>query len=175
MTNFPTWWAFCQAPDRDGHAADGPGTRWGFIYPTFVDAVSYVAGPNGDTSIAAFDAATQANMEVLAQSYFWDRLGGRTLKTGVDVSFIDFCWTSGGATRLVQTNVGVYADGIVGPLTIAAINKHPTFVQDINVWRKAYYDGLGFRSLYPGLYARADDILAVAKALIAGTPPDVNA
>src|SRR5271156_5430686 len=104
MSNFPAWWAFCQAPNRDGLAddtdpSDGAGvTRWGWTYDTWMSARAY-AGQT-DLSVQTFMTLSQAQAGTLAQAYFWNRLGGQRIPGGSDVSWIDFCWTSGGAARV---------------------------------------------------------------------------
>jgi lysozyme family protein len=140
-------------PSNDGHAADGPGTRWGFILPTWQTARHY-AGYN-DMTAATFLTQTQAEMGDLAEVYFWDRLSADEMAAGVDASVIDWCWTSGGAITDIQRELGVGDDGVIGPLTLAAIAGEPTFIADVCEWRMAYYDECGFRAEYPGLYTRA--------------------
>jgi lysozyme family protein len=182
MSNCPVWWAFCQAPQRDGSAddtdpLDGAGTtRWGWTYPTWVDATHHVG--RSDTSVRAFMAMDQDAAGDLARAYFWNRLGGEQLPTGPDVSFVDFCWNSGGAVRVVQHHLGVDIDDKFGPKTLSAMRSFSDpahLTQAIHDWRVAYYDELGFKTTEPGLFHRADRLLDVAKALMAGIPPDVTA
>ena len=172
MSNFLAWWSFCQAPNRDGSADDtdpldhAGTTRWGWTYPTWMTARAY-AGQT-DLSSAAFMAMTQAQAGALAEAYFWDRLGGMKIPGGSDVSWIDFCWTSGGAAMEIQERLGIAVDGIVGKQTIEAIAvQHPaTFIQQCHDWRIAYMDDMGLRSDDPGDYTRTDDCLALAKTLL---------
>ena len=177
--NFPTWWAFCQAADRDGHAndtdpTDGAGvTRWGFTFATWCQARRYAG--YSDISLATFMKMTQPEAEFLALDYFWDRLGADAMPAGSDISVIDWCWTSGGAVMEMQTHLGVQVDGIIGMMTIGAINKMPPreFIEKCHEWRIAYYDALGLQTKYPGDYNRADYVLSVGDALIGNTPPPV--
>lgn len=156
-------------PSNDGHAEDGPMTRWGFLYSTYCDAMGIVESP---TAWHAFNAFTEPQAEELARTYFWARQGGTHLNTGVDISFIDWRWTSGGATAVIQRALGCHPDGIVGPHTIAAMNavSRWNLAKEIHDWRCVYYDSLGFRAKYPGLYTRADQVLAIAQTLISGEP-----
>lgn len=174
MSHCLVWWEFCQAPDRDGHAEDGPGTRWGWTFPTWTDAIIY--GHGSDVSGAAFQAMTQAQAGALAASYFWERLGGDKLNDGANISYIDWRWTSGGATLQVQKHLGIHADGVFGPQTLAAINavEPLLFCQSCRDWRVAYYDSIGLRQSDPGLYIRADQTLLIARDLIAGRPPNIS-
>lgn len=151
-------------PQFDGTAADGPTTRWGWTFPTWCDAMGE---PQSAAALLGFNAITEAQAGTLAQTYFWNRFGGAYLNSGVDVSFIDWRWTSGGATAYVQRALNCYPDGIVGPKTIAAMNAIPpmTIAQDIYDWRCAYYDSLGFRNRYPGLFTRAHSVLTLALSL----------
>jgi lysozyme family protein len=165
MSNFPTWWSFCMLPSNDGVAADGPMTRWGWTYQTWCASEGTAESAS---ALALFNTLTEAQAGSLAQTHFWNRLGGTYLNSGPDVSFIDWCWTSGGATRYVQGALSCYPDGIVGPRTIAAMNavSPGELVQNIHDWRCAYYDSLGFRSQYPGLYTRADTALTLSLGLV---------
>lgn len=181
--SFEAWWDFCQLPDHDGHANDtprgslDPPTRWGFTYPTWVGARRYVG--TRDASLATFMRQTQNDMRELAQAYFWDRQRADDLGAGNDVSVIDWSWTSGGAVREIQRELGFHGydvDGVIGPRTLAAIESYigpcfpgadvrETFLQAVRTWRCAYYDDLGLWHRYPGLYKRADRCAALAMRL----------
>lgn len=168
MSNFTAWWDLCQQPNNDGHADDtandgaGP-TRWGWTYPTWSDARRYAGLP---LLLPAFLSMSRLQAGTLAQVYFWNRLGGRRLNSGSDVSLIDWAWTSGGAVEEIQHHLGIDNDGIVGPQTIVTVNSAGAqFSTACCVWRHAYYDMLGFQAEYPGLYRRATDVLALARKL----------
>jgi lysozyme family protein len=167
LANFSAWWALCMAPNNDGRADDtaddGAGaTRWGWTIPTWQDARRFAGLP---MSNALFTAMTQAQAGALAQVYHWNRLGGRRLNSGPDVSLIDWAWTSGGAIHEVQYQLGIESDGYVGPETIRAINTCPAFSDQCCYWRQSYYDTLNLRPRFPGLYRRATDVLALAHKL----------
>lgn len=163
LSNFPTWWDFCQRPENDGHADDtaddGAGaTRWGWTIPTWRDASRYLG--HQDVSVVAFNTMTQDGAALLAHGYFWNRLGGNKMNAGPDVSIIDWAFTSGGAIIEIQQELGFVpenVDGFIGPMTIGAINAEApmSLIENIYVWRVAYYDACGFRGRFPGLYTRA--------------------
>jgi lysozyme family protein len=177
MSNFPIWWAFCQSPERDGLAddstTDGAGvTRWGWTFPTWRNARVYTFGVTASTDFSDFVVMTQADAGVLALHYFWDRLGGRELPSGVDISFMDWVWNSGRAIIEVQYGLGVWPDGVLGPETLAAMCAPvpALMIQRIHDWRVQYYDVEGFRTRFPGLYDRADAVLGLAKTLVSSPP-----
>lgn len=170
--NFPAWWAFAMAPNHDGNAKDtaddGAGeTRWGWTYGTWVEARSFI-GARAD--LLLFRAMEIEQAAVLAQIYFWQRFGGDALPSGPDVCLIDFRWNSGGAVRLIQTVLGIDSDDVVGPQTIGAITAFgaPEFIGACYAARVIYYDDLGFRERFPGLYTRATDIAALGRVLLKG-------
>lgn len=169
MSNFPAWWQFVMAPNRDGRADDtaddGAGlTRWGWTYPTWIEARSYIGG---NLNTALFKAMTHEQAGALALIYFWDRLGGTRLAGGPDVSLVDWAWTSGGAVAEIQEQLHIAEDRIVGPQTRAAIKAYgaAAFVDACALWRVAYYDALGFRERFPGLYRRTEDCRVMAHQL----------
>jgi lysozyme family protein len=163
MSNFTVWWPFCQQPNHDGHAndatADGAGvTRWGWTYPTYMDARHYM----GATPVyEEFVALTQPQAEALARVYIWPVKGGLLLNGGPDVVVVDWEWTSGGAAREIQFRLGFVESDVTGRMdahTAHAINllDRATFINNCTAWRKAYYTQLGYKKRYPGLYTRAD-------------------
>lgn len=122
---------------------------------------------SGHPSLENFKTLTQDKAGALAKLYFWDRNGGGILPAGADVSLVDWSWTSGGAVRETQAKLGIDVDGIVGPQTVSAVTMlgPGVFPMVCCDWRKAYYDHLGFRARFPGLYTRADDCLTMAMKL----------
>jgi len=171
MSNFPAWWALCQQPDNDGHADDTSGgdvTRWGWTWSTYMDARHHL----GKVPIYdEFLALTQPQAMMLAQVYSWPKGGGLLLNSGPDVVVVDWEWTSGGAVTEIQFQLGFQdadLDGIMGPHTAHAINAidPATFIAECSQWRSDYYDQLGFRDIYPGLYRRTDEAKALGLSLL---------
>lgn len=58
---------------------------------------------------------------------FWIKVKGDRLQHGWDYAIVDFAFNSGPsrAVRLAQLVLGLEVDGVVGPLTIAAIHHAP--------------------------------------------------
>lgn len=113
-----------------------------------------------DAAFAAFMAQSQDDMKLLAWEYYWVRLGGLSMRYGADLSTIDWCWTSGGAVLEIQKMLDVHPlDGIMGPLTVGAINEDMlpsgVYIDRLYGARVAYYRDLGFEGVYPGLFVRA--------------------
>lgn len=170
-------------PEHDGHEDDtppggaDPPTRWGFTYPTWVSARRHVG--TRDASLRTFLHQTQDDMRELAQSYFWERRRADDMSAGNDVSVIDWTWTSGGAVREIQRELGFHGydvDGAIGPRTLEAIESYAgpcfpgadtteIFPEAVRRWRASYYDDLGFRTRYRGLYLRAARCLDLARRL----------
>jgi len=93
---------------------------------------------------------------MLAWSYYWERLGMLDVRLGADISTVDWCWTSGGAALEIQKILDVQPlDGIIGDITIAAINADEAYIDRVYGARVAYYNDLGFQDVFPGLYTRA--------------------
>lgn len=171
--NFNVWWSFCMAPNRDGNAddtspGDGAGpTRWGWTYPTWVEASRWVGAVNVSTD--TFMMMDRAQAGALAQHYFWNRLI-LPLPNGSDVSVMDWLWNSGRvAVMEIQRQLGgLTADGIIGPHTIASVQKmgEESFISSCYSWRIAFLNNCGFQDRYPGLYTRADDCRVASLGLI---------
>jgi lysozyme family protein len=183
MSNFPVWWRFCMLPGNDGQANDiSPGepfvTRWGFTFPTWIAARRY-AGFR-DATMATFNAQTQDQMGQAAYLFFWSRQGGNLMRSGEDVSVIDWLWTSGGAVYDIQRALDVSVDGRIGPQTVAAMRAFGgtnAVMVEIHAMRLQYYEDCGlivsegggsYSGDYPGLGLRADACLKLAEGLVGG-------
>lgn len=70
-------------------------------------------------------ALTVADVTPLYRKKYWDAIKADDLPDGVDYALFDFAVNSGPvrAIRTVQEIVGVTADGVIGPKTLAAINS----------------------------------------------------
>jgi lysozyme family protein len=73
-------------------------------------------------------ALTPADVGPLYKTKYWDKVKGDDLPNGVDYCVFDAAINSGPgrAAKWLQTCVNVYADGIIGDMTIQAVrNKDP--------------------------------------------------
>lgn len=81
---------------------------------------------DGHRDLADLRAMTYEQWYSIIKQGYWDRAQADSmLNQSVANMIVDFMITSGGAPRVVQRTVGVRADGIIGPRTIAAINAQP--------------------------------------------------
>lgn len=73
---------------------------------------------------------TDAQLAACYRKFYWDAVAGDALPDGVDYAVFDFAVNSGPgrAARYLQQLVGVSPDGVIGPATIAAVNKQPAGV-----------------------------------------------
>ncbi|WIY54169.1 glycoside hydrolase family 108 protein [Devosia sp. YIM 151766] len=72
-------------------------------------------------------AITDADLHRIYRDGYWDAVRGDDLPAGLDLALFDFAVNSGPGRAVItlQTILGVAADGKVGPITLAAIAKHP--------------------------------------------------
>lgn len=80
---------------------------------------------NPNATVEDLGRMTDAQWRLVAKGKFWDKCGGDKIQNqSIAELFVDWCFHSGiGMIKRVQGIVGVKADGIVGPQTIAAINR----------------------------------------------------
>jgi len=87
-------------------------------------------------------ALTPADVEPLYKAKYWDKVKGNDLPSGVDYVVFDAAINSGPsrAAKWLQACVNVYADGIIGNMTIQATrNKDPKeLINDYCAYRLAY-------------------------------------
>ncbi|RUT30989.1 hypothetical protein EMQ25_08905 [Arsenicitalea aurantiaca] len=65
----------------------------------------------------------RAEAEAIYRALYWDRCRGEMLPAGVDLAIFDFAVNSGAdrAIRALQGALGVSRDGIIGPVTLGAL------------------------------------------------------
>jgi lysozyme family protein len=87
-------------------------------------------------------ALTPADVGPLYKTKYWDKVKGDDLPSGVDYVVFDAAINSGPgrAAKWLQTCVNVYADGVIGNMTIQAVrNKDPKeLINDYCAYRLAY-------------------------------------
>ena len=85
---------------------------------------------------------TDFEVEEIYRLYYWNRIKGDDLPSGLDYCVFDtsVLFGPGRAARFLQLSVGVSADGVIGPITLAAAedSEVPSVVDDICDKRLAY-------------------------------------
>lgn len=83
---------------------------------------------------------------------YWDRVRGDELPSGVDYAAFDFAVNSGAtkSIRTMQDIAGAISDGIMGPKTLAAINRVPAneMIEAITMDRLAFLKRLSTWSVF---------------------------
>lgn len=75
-------------------------------------------------TVANLRAIPYATWLAVMKELFWDPCKADQIKSqSVADIFVDFAWGSGKGIKKVQQALGLVADGIVGPKTIAALNS----------------------------------------------------
>jgi lysozyme family protein len=162
MGDFDTAYDFMERPDEDGQpfhvTAGDPGgaTVYGWTEHVWL-AVAPLHGISPATP-DVFRQQTKATLKPLTQAFFWNTIQGDRLTKGVDVFWFDFHFTSGGATKVLQEVLGVTTNGVVDVVeTVPAVLREDPFrlLDRFLAARIAYYDKLGFRGRWDGLYRRS--------------------
>lgn len=121
-------------------------------------------------------ALTKEQAGRIYRSRYWNKVNGDALPAGLDYAVFDFAVNSGPdrATRMLQTIVGVPVDGVIGPITLGAIERigATAVIGDLCSQRMAFLQRL---STWPtfgrGWKKRVDDVRADALAMVATPAP----
>lgn len=81
---------------------------------------------NPKGTIADLKKLTVEQAATVYQRQYWDAVMGSVLPAGVDYAVFDFAVNSGPkrAAMFLQRVVGVTQDGVIGPVTLKAVNEH---------------------------------------------------
>ena len=164
--------AYRRENDGQGYHVDagdpGGGTNYGVTEGTWADAchAGLVSG--------SLVNATRDALALVLRRMFWDAVHGDQLPTGVDLVVFDHGMVAGPghAVRLLQAQVGVDADGAIGPVTLAAIAAHDpsALAQAFTTAAEKYFASLDGAAMFGGGWKRrANDCQALALSLIKGT------
>ena len=166
--------AFTWRVDEDGQplhvtAGDrGGATSWG------VTLASWTAWREDHgqrtTTEADLAAATKPELAEMIRSRYWLAVSADSLPVGVDLLVYDFGYGSGPGTsvRKLQEVVGVDADGVLGPRSMAAVRAHDrvALIKALAARHEAYYQSLADFSLFGrGWTRRNGDRLALALSM----------
>lgn len=95
---------------------------------------------------AELRAISDADVETIYKTGYWDTMRCDDLPAGVDLLAFDMAVNKGvnRATRLLQQAAGVRDDGVLGPMTLAAIRKMPAkeLIVKVSEGRRGFYRGL---------------------------------
>ena len=109
----------------------GP-TKWGVTIGTYRSV--YGQGK----SVADLKAMTEAQWDYICGRLFWDRWKADEIKSqSVANLLVDWVWGSGVyGIKYAQEVLGVVADGIVGPKTLAAVNAADESTLFAKLWKR---------------------------------------
>lgn len=107
------------------HPSDpGGATNMGITHKTLADWRG--VSPWWSLPKSAVKALERAEAAQIYRSRYWQRCQAETLPAGLDLALFDFAVNSGPdrAIRILQTELGVAADGRVGPVTRGAVEAY---------------------------------------------------
>lgn len=123
----------------------GGATNRGVTIATW-KAQGYDKDGDGDIDVDDLRLITPADATRIMRLNYWNRFRADEIRDqSVANILVDWLWGSGKpAITITQKLLGVTADGIVGPKTIAAINKQPAhaFFERIKTRRREYIDNI---------------------------------
>ena len=95
---------------------------------------------------------TAADVEPFYKRKFWDAVRGSALPLGIDYLEFDFAVNAGAgrSSKLLQSAVGVPADGMIGPITLGAVAVYsPTeLIDKFSEAKIDFYRGLSNFDVY---------------------------
>lgn len=106
------------------HPADpGSATNMGITRRTLAEWRG--VSPWSDLPKSAVMALSRVEAAEIYQARYWSKCAADLLPTGLDFALFDFAVNSGPtrAVKYLQIQIGVEADGIVGPRTLSAVEK----------------------------------------------------
>ncbi len=112
-------------------------------------------------------ALKRSEVARIYRARYWDGVLGDKLPSGVDYAVFDFAVNSGvaRAAKALQRVAGARADGIVGPMTLAAVARHhpKTIIRRLIVRRRSFLQRLRtWKTFGRGWTARVNGVLADA-------------
>jgi lysozyme family protein len=112
--------------------------------------------------------------EMVAPLYkrkFWDACKCDDLPTGIDYLVFDFAVNAGPgrSAKILQTSIGVPADGGIGPITLAAVNKEDpaALIEKFSDAKESFYRSLNtFETFGKGWLNRVAAVKIKANTLL---------
>ena len=113
MSSFMSAWAALLGNEGGYTVDDGGPTNWGIT-----EAVARRNGYSGDMRDLSRDVAMN-----IAQKEYWLPNHCDQFSDGVAFQVLDAAYNGGSPARWLQEAVGVPVDGVIGPVTIQAVNS----------------------------------------------------
>ena len=121
---------------------------------------------NKKATVADVKALTKKEAIEIYDKMYWDTFKGDQIHAGLDVSVFDFAVNSGPgrAAKYLQVLIGVKADGLIGPITVKAINAFVSAngieatITNYNNLRIRYLKGLSNFKANPGWLPRVEAV-----------------
>jgi lysozyme family protein len=152
---------------------DGGATNLGVTIGTLKEVGLDVDG-DGDTDVADLKKLTPALAGRIYKARYWNTVHGDELPSGLDYFCFDAAVNHGPARvrRWLQTALGVKADGVIGPKTLAALKAADArvLIARLSAAREALYrNHPDFPRFKRGWLRRLAEATARAKTLQAST------
>lgn len=121
-------------------------------------------------------ALTRDMVKPFYKSRYWDKCRCDELPGGIDYAVFDFAVNAGPgrATKFLQRAAGVVDDGVIGPATMAALDKLSPreILEQFSEAKASFYKGLvdrdpSQRKFIKGWLARVDTVQSYAATMIA--------
>lgn len=121
-------------------------------------------------------ALTRDMVKPFYKSRYWDKVRGDDLPAGLDYAVFDFAVNAGPgrAAKFLQRAVGVAEDGMIGPATMAAVQRANAaeVLAQFSAAKESFYKGLvdrdpAQRRFIKGWLARVDQVERTAGTMVA--------
>ena len=114
---------------------------------------------------------TPEDVKPFYKKKFWDVCKCDDMPSGIDYLVFDFAVNAGcgGCAKVLQRAVGVVPDGGIGPITLAAVNKHDAaeLIEKFSEAKEAFYRSLSNFEVYgKGWLNRVAHVKDVANTLV---------
>jgi lysozyme family protein len=171
QSNFQTALAFTLK--QEGGWADDPddpggATNQGITLATYTAWRS--ARGYASTTVDDLKAMPDSERDQIYVTEYWTKIDGDELPSGIDLAMFDFAvnayWAT--AARHLQACVGTLQDGVIGPITLAAVKSSVThdLITRLTDSRVEYYTSLNKSKFIEGWTKRADACEVAAMELI---------
>lgn len=148
------------------------GTCWGISAPTLISWVGHEVTAE-DMKNLSFSTA-----KAIYTARYWNVVQGDKLPIGIDLAVWDFAVNAGPSTSVVilQRLVGQIQDGLIGPVTLAAVNSQEpsVLIENLVEAHDRYYESLAsFAEDGRGWLARQQSLKTTALAMLVPKTPIV--